>query len=523
MLIPIGISREYISNMEKRSLKDKSLFAWSLLYERIPVSGKTEISNYISEYLEASGDSITVYDNSGNAIARPSGILSNFNVHISLPISNNGRLSGTIGIDHFSPGLKEEGEEVIVGMAVLLAVTLCIIALVLIVISRRKDRFKQAMLAAMENFSGGNYNARIFPGFKGDQRTITDCFNNFAELISSFFRDLLKEKEELETLVSSLSSGIAVIDKRGKITLSNRVYNNIFNNPAVIGRYFWEIMINARISDLITKVQKEERSASGEISYLNRYYHADLIYIKENMETVLMLSDITDSKNLEKIKKDFVDNVSHELKTPLTSIKGFTESLIALEKNPDKKHKLGIILRNSERLNNIVQDLLKISELEETSIIIKPEKISIAELLQNAALLFTDPLKKKNLTLEIKSDKELPLIEGDPYKLEQLFVNLIDNAVKYTDSGGIYIRVFPENDSVIVEIEDTGIGIHEEHIPRLFERFYVVDKARSKSTGGTGLGLSIAKHIVLLHRGRIGVQSRQGKGTVFIITLPLSL
>jgi two-component system phosphate regulon sensor histidine kinase PhoR len=523
IFFPLRMSREYISSLEKLNLQNKSLFAYSILSERIPASGKNEIQNYLNEYFEASGDSITIYDPRGNVIARSSGISSNFNVHITFPLSNGNIMTGLLGFDHFSPALKSEIENIDSYMTVMMIFSLALIAVVTFLTSKKRTDFNRELLHAMDNIAGGIYNTRIFPSFKGDEKILADSLNKLSETITSSFNELINEKEELQTLISSLSLGIAVLDKKGKIILSNETFKNIFNNPATAGRYYWEVMINAKISDLIAKTQKENRAVSGEVSHLNRYYQANMIFVNKNSETVVVLNDITDSKNLEKIKKDFVDNVSHELKTPLTSIIGFTETLINSEKNHDKKNRLNIILRNSERLNNIVQDLLKISELEETPAIIKPEKINVVSILRNIADLFTVSLKKKNLSLEIKIESELPVIEGDPYKLEQLFVNLIDNAIKYTDAGQISIRAFPEKDNLIIEIEDTGIGIPEEHIPRLFERFYVVDRSRSKDTGGTGLGLSIAKHIVLLHMGRINVQSRPGKGTKFTITLPVSI
>ena len=235
----------------------------------------------------------------------------------------------------------------------------------------------------------------------------------------------------------------------------------------------------------------------------------------------MIFHDITEMKNVEEIKKDFVVNVSHELRTPLTAIKGFAETL---EEETDEKnrHYVDIIKRNTDRLINIVQDLLALSQLEERGTRLELEEVDLGDMIERTLKIFEHRMREKNLKFDLKTENGFPLIKADPFKLEQVFVNLIDNAIKYTEHGEITLSLKQSGNQVMMELEDTGIGISEDHIPRIFERFYVTDKSRSKMLGGTGLGLSIVKHIVLLHNGTIDVKSTPNKGTTFSITLPIN-
>jgi two-component system phosphate regulon sensor histidine kinase PhoR len=247
---------------------------------------------------------------------------------------------------------------------------------------------------------------------------------------------------------------------------------------------------------------------------------ASVTYIPTEDEIVVTFHDITESRRVEQIKKDFIVNVSHELRTPLTAIKGFVETI---EQDSAKKHKnyLDIITRNTDRLINIVNDLLVQSELEEKYIKLEMEDVDIKKLITNIVRIFEPKGQEKGLSFKVQIEDGFPqAIKGDPFKLEQLFVNIVDNAVKYTEKGEITINLSHAERDIFVTIEDTGIGIPESELPRIFERFYVVDKSRSRRLGGTGLGLSIVKHIALLHSGEVTVKSTSGQGTKVTVRLP---
>jgi len=214
--------------------------------------------------------------------------------------------------------------------------------------------------------------------------------------------------------------------------------------------------------------------------------------------------------------------VSHELKTPLTAIAGFAETALETTKEKETKKYLEIIINNSKRLINIINDLLLLSNIENNSQNIQFSEVDLSKLFNNIKKLFEKRLKEKNLKFILNLDENNKKIQADLYMMEQLFINLIDNAIKYTEKGEIRINTYmKDKNKILIEVSDTGIGIPQEHIPRIFERFYVVDKSRSRESGGTGLGLSIVKHIINIHKGEILVDSKIGTGTKFIIILPV--
>jgi two-component system phosphate regulon sensor histidine kinase PhoR len=291
------------------------------------------------------------------------------------------------------------------------------------------------------------------------------------------------------------------------------------NNQEVKDKYYWEVVRKEPFVELIKKTQKDLKDQTQEIVFNGKTYLCNAFYLDARQEVVVTFYDLTKIRNVEQIKKDFVDNISHELRTPLAAIKGFVETMEDGMEGENRSY-LEIIKRNTERLINIVQDLLTLSELEEKEIILEKEDVDVKVLIENILTIFKDAVKKKGVALELEVDTELPKIKGDAFKLEQMFINIIDNAIKYTEAGKISIRLKTEGGSLIVEIQDTGIGIPEDQQSRIFERFYVVDKSRSKTVGGTGLGLSIVKHIAQLHDANLAVKSSPGDGTTFSISFP---
>lgn len=259
-----------------------------------------------------------------------------------------------------------------------------------------------------------------------------------------------------------------------------------------------------------------------DLTLADRVFMCSVTPLQGGEGTVSIFHDITELKNIEKIKKDFVTNVSHELRTPLTAIKGYAETLRKeVDTAPGKKY-LETVERNTDRLINIVNDLLLLSSLEEKTVL-ELEDIDLRGFLGNVIRIFDQRLKDKQLSLVIDVKENLPPLKADLFKLEQMLVNLLDNAGKYTDRGGITVSVDVQDKRVRIQVRDTGIGIPKDDIPHVFERFYVVDKSRSRKSGGTGLGLSIVKHIVLLHNGTIDIESALGEGTSVTVILPTDL
>ena len=255
---------------------------------------------------------------------------------------------------------------------------------------------------------------------------------------------------------------------------------------------------------------------------LIRLYISPLEHEDESIGAVALLEDITELRNLEQMRTDFAANVTHELKTPLTSIRGFVETLQAgaIEDPEMAKRFLDIISMETDRLSRLINDVLSLSSMENGRVRVPTERLSLGKRAGDVCLMLDKSAKNKNIELNVDEGEDTFIIANDDH-VKQLLINLIDNAIKYTLEGGkVFVKVEHVEDKVLLHVKDTGIGIAQEHIPRLFERFYRVDKGRSRNMGGTGLGLAIVKHIVMDMGGQIDVQSELNVGTEFTVTLP---
>lgn len=379
------------------------------------------------------------------------------------------------------------------------------------------------LAAGFTKVKSGDFDARLFPDYSGEWQKLANQFNEMVSSLKKIFTGIHNENEQLRTVVSSIQGGFIILDNQRSIITANPIMKKLIDEEHPEGRFYWEVIRDLRLLELFERTESARSAFFEEIEIRDRIYLAFFNYLQKNDHITAILYDITGAKNLEKIKKDFAANVSHELKTPLTSIKGFLETLKDSEKDPEKTKYLDIILRNTDRLIGIVKDLLTLSEIEAGGSLKVIEKVPIPIIIDRTVKLYEKKIASKGLKLNLELDENLPIIDADPFQLEQVFINLIDNAVKYTEKGSITIKAYPAGEYLKIEFSDTGIGISEKDIPRLFERFYVADKSRSRSLGGTGLGLSIVKHIVQLHRGQIDIQSGIGSGTRFIVTLPVKL
>ena len=334
--------------------------------------------------------------------------------------------------------------------------------------------------------------------------------------ITRLISELKYEKDETERIVSEIKEGIAVFDEKGIIVRYNTSFQNLFGNSIQPGKHYWEIIRNNDLIDIM-KNQDKNGNSTAEIEIDNKTFLCSISAMGKKNELVLIIYDLTEIKNIDRIKRDLVQNVSHELGTPLTAIKGYVETLLDEEKDDDRINYLNIIMQNTDRLNNITRDLLTLSNLERDARLEKKE-VDLVATLNVVKPLFEEKMNKKGLRFSISTEGEGMTVIGDSFKLEQMLINLIDNAVKYTDRGEIKINLLNENGKVKIEIIDTGIGIPDQYKSQIFERFYVVDKSRSRSLGGTGLGLSIVKHIAKLHNATISVENNETeRGTKFTV------
>ncbi|MBN2225562.1 MAG: HAMP domain-containing protein [Deltaproteobacteria bacterium] len=377
----------------------------------------------------------------------------------------------------------------------------------------------QELSNAAKRVSEGDFSARVFLDRNDEIKQLADRFNIMTERIDFLFRQVLQQKDELLQIISCLDEGLVVVDKDDRIILFNESFGSIAHESPVAGRFYWEALRDLRVSELVSGTRKDKQGRHEQMEINNRAYNCSVIHIPSKDEIVIVLHDITDIKDLEQMKKEFVSNVSHELRTPLTAIKGFID---AIEETGQEKssHYLQIIKRNTDRMISIIKDLLLICEFEQESIGIHAEDIDVEEMVRGILAMFEKPINDKGLTASVIVQNGPIIISADSFKIEQLFVNLIDNAVKYTQRGGITIRLSMTDHLFTARVEDTGVGISKDDIPHIFERFYRVDKSRSRSLGGTGLGLSIVKYVVLLQNGDIKVESTEGVGTTFTVTIP---
>ena len=347
-------------------------------------------------------------------------------------------------------------------------------------------------------------------------------FNHMTDRLEATLNDVIDKQNRLEAILRSMNSGVIAVDRNNKVIMINPYAKKMFGiRKNIIGR---NLLDNIRDFEL-EKALKSNDEEYREIKILwpeermLRIKTTDIINRSEHIGTVAVVQDITDIKKLENIRSQFVANVSHELKTPLTSIKGFAETLKEVDDQEIRDKFLDIINDEAERLTRLINDILILSHIEQQREV-KDENVEVNKIVSNVCDLIRNTSDKKNISLSVEGSKVENLM-GDSDKLKQMLINLIDNAVKYSEPGdSVIVGTKEEDGDCIIWVKDTGTGIPEEHIPRLFERFYRVDKARSRAKGGTGLGLAIVKHIVILFGGTIEVDSELGVGTKFTIRIP---
>ncbi len=365
----------------------------------------------------------------------------------------------------------------------------------------------------------GDYSAKLFLDKNNVLGELAEHYNRMIERVRSSVDDLRSQKEELNCIIESMQPGLLVLDPEGRVCLYNESAQRILHVHEIKSRLYWEVLRELPLWDTIQSVQRTGRNSKEEVEIDGSFYQVTTAHLPSINETVMVFHDITDIKSLERIKADFVTNVSHELRTPLTAIKGYAETIEGV--NQENIRYLDIIKRHTNRLISIVEDLLTLSQLEQVNTLAQKEPVDLETTIDHVLRMFESRIREKGLAVSKRVQPGLPVVHGDPLKLEQLFINLVDNAITYTEEGTISIELRGHRSSVSVKVSDTGIGIPERHLPRIFERFYTVDKSRSRRLGGTGLGLSIVKHIVQLHGGSVEVRSAPGRGTDVTVRLPV--
>lgn len=443
--------------------------------------------------------------------------------YLAIPITEGDKITGatriSLSMSEFSARANRLNTPILM-YGILVILLFYIIAF--FIISRLLTPIDE-LISVCVKFKEGDLSARLLMPPGKEYEVLYTTINDMLSKIQSLIDENQKRYNELISIISSIQEVIIIIDKNNTIRLYNNSLTQLAgkNENDLIGRKIYEILKISELNELIRKTFSTKRNLSDEIEFNGSSYYVSTSYNASNDTVIILLYNNTHIKKMESYKKDLISNVSHELKTPLTAINGFVETLLDETDNENHRRYLNIIKNHTSRLNNIVNDLLTLTSLE-NGLSLNISEHNINEIIQEVIPLFKKTLSEKGLNL-ILDLTELPLIQCDRFRIEQALINLIDNAVKYTDNGSITISTKQDNNYAIISVQDTGIGISESELPRIFERFYVVNKSRTRSTGGTGLGLSIVKHIVQRHNGSIEIQSKPLEGTIFTILLPAKL
>lgn len=397
--------------------------------------------------------------------------------------------------------------------------------------------------------ASGDFRALRFDGPRDELADLAGSLNETAERLDATIRSLSGERNRSSAILRSMVEGVAVIDAQERLVFCNRAFLDILSLDAAKseGRPVIEVIRNSELLGLVRKALRgdeglqtdiamgfiQQRSFSvtaAPVKALDAGAQATVAQensadVKKPSGAVVVLHDVTELRRLERVRQDFVANVSHEFKTPLTAIQGFAETLLAgaLDDPKNNRRFLEIIREHAARLARLTNDLLKLARIEAGKLEVQFFPVSLGELIEGCADTSLLKSTRKQITLDLEVPPNLPPVRADASLLHEVLQNLLDNAIQYTPPGGkIHVSAAARNREAVVTVDDTGIGIPVVDQERIFERFYRVDAARSREAGGTGLGLSIAKHIVEAHGGRIWVESEVGRGSKFSFSVPLS-
>jgi two-component system, OmpR family, phosphate regulon sensor histidine kinase PhoR len=409
-------------------------------------------------------------------------------------------------------------------------------AMITLVISRRMSRPLEEIKAGAERFAAGDLNHRLRVTDSAEIGTLAETMNRMAEQLDERIQTVLRQQNEREAMLSSMEEGVLAINNEGTILSLNKACATLLGeDPSKLpGRSIYEVIRKADLLQFIESALASESPVEDEIQIRgvqDRWVsaHGTVLHDSQRgkMGVLIVLHDVTRLRHLEDVRRDFVANVSHELRTPITSIKGFIETLVdgAFEDKENAHRFMQIMLRQVNRLDAIIGDLLMLSRIERGS---EEQRIELASesirgTLQAAIEMCEKKAIGKAVGIELVCPEDLTG-EINAALLEQAVVNLLDNAIKYSNPEAVIeVRAACEGAELVIRVTDQGCGIEAQHLPRLFERFYRVDKARSRELGGTGLGLAIVRHIALAHRGSVSVESTVGIGSTFCLRLPMSV
>jgi two-component system, OmpR family, phosphate regulon sensor histidine kinase PhoR len=453
-------------------------------------------------------------------------------LYVAIPLADATQISGVLRIAVPLTAVSKAASSVHQTVAIGVLLAFAVVLAVGLFLSRRVTRPVTEMQAIARRIAEGDFAQRVPISGTDEIAELGRTLNLMAERLSEKIQDLEGERAKVAAILDSMVEGVIAIDRRGRILLMNHAARWIFDldRSPVEGRPLLEVVRHKEILDLVAGGKSlDEGARRREIELgppVDRILdaHASSIALAPSGQGILLvLHDVTELRRLERVRTEFVANVSHELRTPLTSIRGYLETLLdgALEEPANARRFLEIAHTHAERLSRLVDDLLQLSDIETGKLVLRPSPLRLHEVAADVVAFFETQAARKSLSLSNNTPLDL-WVQADRDRLTQILVNLVDNAVKYTPEQG-QITLDAKGGAkgfVHVWVADTGIGIPSTDLPRITERFYRVDRARSRELGGTGLGLAIVKHLVQAHGGELWLESELGRGTTVNFSLP---
>ncbi|HSD30196.1 MAG TPA: ATP-binding protein [Vicinamibacteria bacterium] len=450
-------------------------------------------------------------------------------LYAAVPVRSGSRVVGVARLSQGIGSIEAQARSLWRAGAVALLLALLATALLSVLLSAPLGRSLEEIMEAARQFAAGNLSARIRVRRDDELGELARIINQSADQLQSRMAEIARDRGRTDAILSAMDDGLLAVDHRGTVALANPSLTRTLDLREPVGRHYLEVIRQREVGVLVEEVLRdgERREAEVEILHLRRVFTISAVPFPGEKGAppgvVLTFNDTTERHRVERIRRDFVANASHELRTPLTSIRGFVEALEdgALSEPETAARFLGKIRTHADRMTTLVEDLLELSRLESGDREPEWEAVRPAGVAEGVTASFAALAARKGISLR-HVDRGAPGVHTDPERLRRILENLVDNAVKYTPEGGrveVTTSAGPD-DSARVEVADDGPGIAAEHQARVFERFYRVDKARSRELGGTGLGLSIVRHLAESVRASVSVESEPGKGSRFIVTLP---
>ncbi len=452
--------------------------------------------------------------------------------HLAYPIlKDNGSVKGIIYITSDMTDMYDTLEESKIILIKATALALVITVLIGFLIARSITEPINDVTKKAERMAKGDFDQVVEVKSDDEIGQLASMFNYLTLKLKSTLGEVNKEKSKLDTIITHMADGVIAVSLDGEIIHANPIALNMLKvKPEELDTVRYDEIFDEKNNNItLNKIMREGKWRGSEIIEIDsNVYNAEYAPLidgnKDIGGMIIVFQDITEQQKLENMRKEFVANVSHELKTPITTIKSYTETLMdgAIEDRDISMKFLSVVDDECNRMARIVRDLLQLSDLDYKQTKWNKKSIDINELLENIYLKIKISAKEKNQEIKLHIQENIGQIIADKDGIEQVILNIITNAIKYTpDNGSIEISAKSDNERAIITVKDNGIGIPKEDMSRIFERFYRVDKARSREMGGTGLGLSIAKQIIEAHKGEILINSEFNKGTVVDIILPL--